>query len=118
MVVAARRYRYTTAETDENTITPPSRWDNVLYEIALDLGLDPDYELFAGSVDADEVFTTLPALERWRGFIESHCGLTDIEPPASALGGDVIKDGPDASSSVEIGSGPTDRGSEQVPSAG
>lgn len=103
-----------TAETDENAATPPSRWDDVLYEIALDLGLDPDYELFAGPVNADEVFAALPALEPWRGFIESHYGLADIEQPTSAPDGDVIEDCPDAPSSVEIGYGPTDRGSEQV----
>jgi hypothetical protein len=103
-----------TAETDENTVTPPSRWDDVLYEIALELGPDPDYELFAGSVDVDEVFATLPALERWRGFIESHYGLADIEQPTSATVDDVIEDGHDASSSVEIGYSPTDWGSEQV----
>ena len=103
-----------TAETDENAVTPPSRWDDILYEISLDLGCDPEYELFAGSIDADEVFTTLPALKRWRGFIESHYGLADIKQPASAPDGDVIEDNPDAPSSVEIGYGPTDQGSEQV----
>jgi hypothetical protein len=103
-----------TAETDESGVTPPSRWDDVLYDVVLALGCDPEYELFAGSVDVDEVFATLPALERWRGFIESHYGLVDVEQPASAPEGDVIEDGPDALSSVEIGCGRTDRGSEQV----
>ena len=59
-----------TTETDESGVTPPSRWDDVLYGITLDLGLGPEYELFAGPVDVDEVFATLPVLERWRGFIE------------------------------------------------
>ncbi|WP_435078673.1 plasmid replication protein RepH [Halococcus sp. AFM35] len=103
-----------TAETDENGVTLPSRWDDILYEIALDLGCDPEYELFAGFVDVDEVFATLPALERWRGFIESHYGLVDIEHSASAPDGDVMEDGPDALPSVEIGYGRTDRGGEQV----
>jgi DNA-binding transcriptional ArsR family regulator len=103
-----------TDETDENGVTLPSRWDDILYEIALDLGCDPEYELFAGSIDVDEVFATLPALERWRGFIESHYGLVDVEQPMSSPDGDVIEDGPDAFSSVEIGCGRTDRGSEQV----
>ena len=38
VVAAARRCRYTTAETAENAITPPSRWDDVLYDIALTFG--------------------------------------------------------------------------------
>jgi hypothetical protein len=67
------------AETDENAVTPPSRWDDVLYEIAHDLGLDFDYELFAGVVDVEEVFAALPALERWRGFIKTHYGFVEAE---------------------------------------
>lgn len=102
-----------TDETDESGVTPPSRWDDVLYDIVLALGCDPEYELFAGSVDVDEVFATLPALEWWHGFIESHYGLVDVEQPASTPDGDAIVDGPDALSSVEIGYGRTDRGSEQ-----
>jgi hypothetical protein len=68
-----------TADSDEHSLSPGSRWDDILYELALDLDLDPEYELFAGPVDADEVFAALPELRRWRGFIESHCGLADVE---------------------------------------
>ena len=60
--------------------------ETILYEIALDLGCDPDYELFAGLVDVDEVFAALPALERWRGFIETHYGLADIADESPATG--------------------------------
>lgn len=68
-----------TADSDEYSLSPASRWDDILYELALDLDLDPEYELFAGPVDADEVFAALPELQRWRGFVESHCGLTDLK---------------------------------------
>ena len=68
-----------TADSDEYSLSLASRWDDILYELALALDLDPEYELFAGPVDADEVFAALPELRRWRGFIESHCGLADVE---------------------------------------
>jgi hypothetical protein len=64
-----------TADTDENDVTPPSRVDDVLYQAALDLGLDPEYNLFATPVDVDAVFAALPDLNRWRGFIVDQYGL-------------------------------------------
>ncbi|WP_435078445.1 hypothetical protein [Halococcus sp. AFM35] len=103
-----------TADGDKSALVRPSRWDDVLYEIALDLGLDPDYELFAWPVDADEVFAALPRLERWRGFVKTHYGLADVEHPALTPNDDTIEDGPDAPSSVEIGCGPAARSGEQV----
>ncbi|WP_049998721.1 hypothetical protein [Halococcus sediminicola] len=105
-----------TTETDESALTPPSRWDDVLYEIALDLGLDPEYELFAGSVDVDEVFAALPRLERWRGFIESHYGygFGDVEHPATDADEDAVEDGLAALRPVEIGCDSTDWSSEQA----
>ena len=42
---------------------PYARWNTVFYEITLDLGLDPDYELFAGWIDIDEVSAALPVLD-------------------------------------------------------
>jgi hypothetical protein len=98
-----------TADTNENSITPSSRWHDILYEIALDLGLDPEYELFAWPVDADEVFAALPRLERWRGFVKTHYGLVDIENPQPTTDEDV-----GALSAVEIGFDPTARASEQI----
>jgi hypothetical protein len=85
------------------------RWDDVLYEIALALGLNPDYELFAGPVDSDEVFAALPGLERWRGFVKTHYGLVDIENPQPATDEDA-----EAPSVVEIGCTPMARASKQT----
>lgn len=102
-------------DSDENAVTSPSRWDDVLYDIALGLGLNPEYELFAGPVDIDKVFAALPALEQWRGFIETHYGLTDIEdrPPIDTgrLSAEAEIDAEDA---VEIGSCPPSRENAQL----
>jgi hypothetical protein len=101
------------ADSDENDLTPASRWNDVLYEIALDLGLAPDYELFAGQVDIDEVFAALPALNRWRGFVTAHYGFdtnaiaapestaSTSESTASQTSGTIV--------AVEIGSSPANR---------
>jgi hypothetical protein len=80
----------------------------MLYGIALDLGLDPDYELFAGQVDIDEVFVALPALERWRGFVIAHYDRGRISATVTADGdGDSDRQSPDGSldtgHAVEIG---------------
>jgi hypothetical protein len=99
-----------TADTDENAVTPLSRWDDVLYEIALDLGCDPEYELFAWPLDIDEVFAALPALGRWREFFEAHYGLVDVENSQPAH----EEVGVGALSAVEIGYDPTARASEQT----
>ena len=98
-----------TVDGDESTLARPSRWDDVLYELALDLGCDPDYELFAGQIDIEEVFAALPALERWRRFVETHYGLVDIKNPQPATDEDV-----GALSAVEIGFDPTAQASEQI----
>jgi hypothetical protein len=99
-----------TAGGDESTLTRPSQWDDVLYEIALDLGLEPDYELFAGPVDADEVFATLPALDRWRGFVETHYGRGPISTTVATDDGDSDRQSAgkslDTGHAVEIGSRP------------
>ena len=93
-----------------------SRWDDVLYEIAFDLGCDLEYEVFARQVDIDEEFTTLPRLERWRGFVESHCGheLGDVEYPTADVDGDVIEEGLATLTPVEIDCDPAGRSSEQA----
>ena len=106
-----------TAENDENAVTPPSRWDDVLYEIALDLGCDPDYELFAGSIDTDEVFAALPTLKRWRGFIEAHYGLVTVEDESPATDRKSIESthGPEY---TEIGVCPPAQQREQTSLAG
>ncbi|GAA0471530.1 plasmid replication protein RepH [Halococcus dombrowskii] len=65
---------------EERTIARMIRWDDVCYEIATELDIDPDYELFATPVDRDEVFAALPALDRWRGFILAHSDAGDTIP--------------------------------------
>ena len=102
-----------TANTDENGVAPSSRVDDVLYQAALDLGLDPEYDLFATPVDVDDVFEALPALDRWRGFILSH-----YDPGGSDRPLDRARHSPDAlptpDHTVEIGSPPTGRDHEQT----
>ncbi len=66
---------------DERPIARAARWDDVCYGIATELDLDPDYELFAGPADREAVFTTLPALDRWRSVILAHC---DVDTDATA----------------------------------
>lgn len=64
-----------TADSATTSPAPPSRWDDILYQIALDLDLDHEYELFLGPVDSEAVFDALPMLDRWRGVFEMYYGL-------------------------------------------
>ena len=65
------------------------------------------HELFAGQVDIDEVFAALPALDRWRGFVETHYGFDAkaIAAPEStaSTSGNTASQIPGAASAVEIG---------------
>ena len=69
-----------TSEIDESPATAPSRVDDVLYQVAIDLGLEHEYELFESPVSVDEVFDALPRLERWRYWFCLHYGLLDMQP--------------------------------------
>lgn len=105
---------------DESTLARPSRWDDILYRIALDLDLDSEYELFAGQVDIEDVFAALPALDRWRGFLEAHYGLGSAS--TTAANADNETDGDrrstsgtlDTSHTVEIGAFPVNCGRERM----
>jgi hypothetical protein len=102
-----------TAETNENGVAPPSRVDDVLYQAALDLGLDPEYELFAAPVDLDAVFAALPDLDRWREFISDHYGLDRFDRTLNRM-----RYSPDTPTTpdhaVEIGSPPVGWDHEQL----
>lgn len=67
------------ASTDESGVSPAYRVDDVLYQIALDLELDPGYELFESPIDIDAVIDALPRLDRWRHWLKQHYDLVDIE---------------------------------------
>jgi hypothetical protein len=102
-----------TADADENSLMLPSRADDVLYQAALDLGLDPEYDLFATPVDVDAVFAALPDLDRWRGFILAHYDLDSSEtPPDRAHHSPKTPPTPDHT--AEIGSPPTGRDHKQA----
>ncbi|MGN8218529.1 plasmid replication protein RepH [Halococcus morrhuae DSM 1307] len=103
-----------TVDGDESTLARPSRWDDILYETTLNLGLDPKYELFAGQVDIDEVFVTLPRLSRWRGFFESHYGCGAASAIADSSDDRQSTDGSTHTShSVEVGAHPAGRADQQ-----
>ena len=102
-----------TTDTDRETLAWPSRWDDVLYEIALGLGLDPNYELFVGPVVFNEVFDALPVLDQWRGFIETHYNLANTETTANRAV-DTNVELSDSEYTVEIGLQPAGRDHEQA----
>ncbi|HET7323737.1 MAG TPA: plasmid replication protein RepH [Halococcus sp.] len=100
-----------TADNTSSSPAPPSRWDDVLYQIVLDLDLDHDYNLFAGPVDSEAVFDALPMLDRWRGVFEMHYGLglerrtiRDADTDGKAAGTPVVR-----KQFVDIGSPPAQR---------
>ncbi|EMA51729.1 hypothetical protein [Halococcus salifodinae] len=100
-----------TAESDDNAVARPTRWDDTIYRIVCALDCDYDDELFTQPIDVDEVFATLPRLDRWRGFIEAHYGRGAASPIAetdSDSNSDrQSADGPiDTNRTVEIGARP------------
>ncbi|GAA0455764.1 MarR family transcriptional regulator [Halococcus dombrowskii] len=107
-----------TVDGDESTLARPSRWDDILYETTLNLGLDHDDELFTQPIDIGEIFTALPQLDRWRGFFEAHYGrgaasaIADNESGSSSdrqsTDGSI-----DTTHSIEIGAHPAGREDEQ-----
>lgn len=103
-----------TAEDRDDAMNPPSRWDDILYRIALDLNLDYTHDLFATPVVIDDVFDALPALDRWRGVIVEHYGL-DIagssiaDPTPSDVSADSV-----SQHSVEIGACKTGRNQSRL----
>ena len=101
-----------TADSDESGVSPASRADGVLYQLALDLGLDPDYELFANPVDFDAVIDALPRLERWRHWFITHYGLVDFRGDENINGSGSI--GLKTSDVAVLGEGTAARGTEQT----
>jgi hypothetical protein len=102
-----------TAENSDNAMNPPSRWDDILYQVALDLNLDYTHDLFATPAVID-VFNALPALDRWRGVIIGHYGLdisdsSTADPTHSDVSADSI-----SQYSVEIGVCQTDRSQSRL----
>ena len=98
-----------TADGDESGVSPSSRVDDVLYQLALDLGLDPAYELFANPIDIEDVFDALPRLERWRHWFTTHYGLVDLGSDTATESGDL-----DAESIVALGVTPAERDAAQT----
>ena len=94
-----------TADGDESGVLPASRVDDVLYQLALDLGLGPSYGLFTNPVDVDAVIDALPRLERWRHWFMTHYGLVD-------LGSDTATSTPRAS--LALGVSPAERDAAQT----
>ena len=66
-----------TADGAESATSPPSRVDDVLYQAALDLDLNPEYELFESPISINEVFDALPQLDHWQHWFRIHYGLID-----------------------------------------
>lgn len=103
----------TADDDDDRTAFPASRWDDVLYQVALDLDLDPEYDLFATPVDIEDVCNALPRLDRWRGFILGHYGVDPSDETP-----DQVRYSPDTplkpGHAAEIGSPPAGWDSEQA----
>ena len=98
-----------TADGDESGVLPASRVDDVLYQLALDLGLGPSYGLFTNPVDVDAVIDALPRLERWRHWFTTHYGLVDLGSDTATESGDL-----DAESIVALGVIPAERNAAQT----
>jgi len=92
---------------DDNAIARPTRWNDTVYQIVLTLDCNYDDELFTWPIDIDEVFATLPQLDRWRGFIEAHYshGAASADTDSNA-DRESTHEPPAGYRSVEIGSCP------------
>ncbi|EMA48245.1 hypothetical protein [Halococcus thailandensis] len=89
-------------------------WDDTLYRIVCALGCTHDDELFIQPIDINEVFATLPRLDRWRGFFEAHYGRGTASTIADSSDDHQSTDGSiETDHSVEIGAHPAARADQQ-----
>lgn len=99
---------------DENEPTRPTRWDDTLYQVTCALGCTHDDELFTQPIDIDEVFTTLPQLDRWRGFFKAHYGRGAASTIADTKNDHQSTDGSiEIGHNIEIGAHPAARADQQ-----